>query len=473
MDRPNKNRRPAGKQGSARKSDSKSYSDRKRNNRPSAEDHSASSSKSPGGRKSYGDQTKDTRSGRGNASSPSKTPGGKKSYGPRAGAEDESRDSRPGRGKYQRGNSDSPSRPPRGRKSLGDRNKDTRPNRGEYERGDSETPNGPRGERKSFGNPSKDSRPARGKRTDAGARGKSSSSKGGYRSGPKAGADAEGGKARPFRKPGTRPDGKPFKNPSGNAGGKRPKRPRPSDKPSDGSTRLNKFLAHAGIASRREADKLIATRLVKVNGKVVTEMGYKVKPNDDVRFNDTRITPEKKVYVLLNKPKDFITTVDDPQNRRTVMQLIQGAGPERLYPVGRLDRMTTGLLMFTNDGELAKRLTHPRYNVRKVYHVVLDQPLKPNHLDDIRRGIQLEGGPISADEISYIEEADNRKEVGIEIHSGRNRIVRRIFEHLGYSVVKLDRVVFANLTKRNLKRGQWRFLTREELQQLAMLGKGK
>jgi len=202
-------------------------------------------------------------------------------------------------------------------------------------------------------------------------------------------------------------------------------------------------------------------------------MGYKVKPNDDVRFNDTRITPEKKVYVLLNKPKDFITTVDDPQNRRTVMQLIQGAGSERLYPVGRLDRMTTGLLMFTNDGELAKRLTHPRYNVRKVYHVVLDQPLKPNHLDDIRRGIQLEGGPISADEISYIEEADNRKEVGIEIHSGRNRIVRRIFEHLGYSVVKLDRVVFANLTKRNLKRGRWRFLTREELQQLAMLGKGK
>ena len=202
-------------------------------------------------------------------------------------------------------------------------------------------------------------------------------------------------------------------------------------------------------------------------------MGYKVKPNDDVRFNDTRITPEKKVYVLLNKPKDFITTVDDPQNRRTVMQLIQGAGPERLYPVGRLDRMTTGLLMFTNDGELAKRLTHPRYNVRKVYHVVLDQPLKPNHLDDIRRGIQLEGGSISADEISYIEEADNRKEVGIEIHSGRNRIVRRIFEHLGYSVVKLDRVVFANLTKRNLKRGRWRFLTREELQQLAMLGKGK
>ena len=202
-------------------------------------------------------------------------------------------------------------------------------------------------------------------------------------------------------------------------------------------------------------------------------MGYQVKPNDDVRFNDTRITPEKKVYVLLNKPKDFITTVDDPQNRRTVMQLIQGSGPERLYPVGRLDRMTTGLLMFTNDGELAKRLTHPRYQVRKVYHVVLDQPLKPNHLDDIRRGIQLDDGPIAADEVSYIEEADNRKEVGIEIHSGRNRIVRRIFEKLGYKVVRLDRVVFANLTKRNLKRGQWRFLTREELQQLAMLGKGK
>ncbi len=251
-------------------------------------------------------------------------------------------------------------------------------------------------------------------------------------------------------------------------------RPRPEKEPPvSNDIRLNRYLAHAGVASRREADKLIAAGLVKVNGQVVTEMGYKVQTGDQVRFNNKRISPERKVYVLLNKPKDFITTADDPQNRKTVMQLVQNACPERIYPVGRLDRMTTGLLLFTNDGELAGRLTHPRYGVRKIYHVVLDQALKPGHLNDIRKGIELDDGPVSADAINYIEGASSRREVGIEIHSGRNRIVRRMFEHLGYKIVRLDRVVFANLTKRNLKRGQWRFLTRQELQQMAMLGKVK
>ena len=280
--------------------------------------------------------------------------------------------------------------------------------------------------------------------------------------------DARGKK--PYAKKGAAP--KPAGETSKRAGRRPPSAGRRASESKIGEMRLNKYLAHAGVASRREADTLIETGLVKVNGKVVTEMGYKVQDGDDVRYNDSRISPEKKVYVLLNKPKDFITTVDDPQNRKTVMGLVQNACPERIYPVGRLDRMTTGLLMFTNDGELAKRLTHPSYQVRKVYHVELDQSLKSNHFDDIKRGLTLDDGLINVDKVSYIEGA-TKKEIGIEIHSGRNRIVRRIFEHLGYKVIRLDRVVFAGLTKRNLKRGQWRYLSKEELQQMAMMGKAK
>ncbi len=225
--------------------------------------------------------------------------------------------------------------------------------------------------------------------------------------------------------------------------------------------RLNKYIANAGVCSRREADTFISTGLVTVNGKIVTELGVRVMPGDEVKFNDEKINPEKKVYILLNKPKDYVTTLDDPEGRRTVMDLIKNACPERVYPVGRLDRNTTGLLLLTNDGELTKKLTHPSYNKKKLYHVEVDQPISKEHIERIAEGIELEDGPIVVDSISYV---DNLKtEVGIELHSGRNRIVRRIMEHFGYNVKRLDRVYFAGLTKLNLPRGRWRFLTDQEI----------
>ena len=231
--------------------------------------------------------------------------------------------------------------------------------------------------------------------------------------------------------------------------------------------RLNKFLANAGVCSRREADEFIQAGVVTVNGQVVTELGTKVLRSDEVRFHDEPVRMEKKVYVLLNKPKDFVTTSDDPQNRKTVMQLVKDACPERIYPVGRLDRNTTGVLLFTNDGELASKLTHPQYLKKKIYHVFTDKNVAASDLRQIAEGIQLEDGEIHADAIEYASETD-KKQVGIEIHSGRNRIVRRIFEHLGYKVVKLDRVYFAGLTKKNLRRGDWRFLTEKEVAMLQM-----
>jgi 23S rRNA pseudouridine2605 synthase len=233
----------------------------------------------------------------------------------------------------------------------------------------------------------------------------------------------------------------------------------------DGTMRLNKYLAHAGIASRREADELIKIGAVKVNGKVITEMGYKVQEFDKVQFNDETIKPEKKAYVLLNKPKNFITTTEDEKNRRTVMELVEKSVPVRIYPVGRLDRNTTGVLLFTNDGDMAKKLTHPKHNIEKIYHVLLDKNLKSNDLEKIRAGLKLEDGIIEVDEASYVKGATH-KEVGIKIHSGRNRIVRRIFEHLGYNVIKLDRVLFAGFTKKDLKRGHWRHLTQKEIDYL-------
>ncbi len=232
--------------------------------------------------------------------------------------------------------------------------------------------------------------------------------------------------------------------------------------------RLNKYIANAGICSRREADTFIAAGNVTVNGKVVTEMGYKVQKNDDVRFDGRRLNPEQKEYVLLNKPKGFITTTNDEKGRRTVMELVSGASNSRLYPVGRLDRATTGLLLFTNDGDLARKLTHPKFGVRKIYHVVLDKNLTAADLRNIQEGLTLEDGEIQVDEIAYIQGAPKR-EVGVEIHSGRNRIVRRMFEHLGYTVAKLDRVVFAGLTKKDLPRGHWRNLTEQEVINLGMI----
>ena len=251
------------------------------------------------------------------------------------------------------------------------------------------------------------------------------------------------------------------------------KKPYKKDKPkplpvSDGTMRLNKYIAHAGIASRREADELIKIGAVSVNGEVITEMGYKVKPTDKIQFNGETIKPEKKVYVLLNKPKNFITTTDDEKGRKTVMELVQKSTPVRIYPVGRLDRNTTGVLLFTNDGDLSKKLTHPKHKVEKLYQVKLNKNLKSSDLEKIREGLKLEDGHILVDEISYIKGAPHN-EIGIKIHSGRNRIVRRIFEHLGYDVIKLDRVLFAGLTKKDLKRGHWRHLTKKEVDFLKML----
>ena len=231
--------------------------------------------------------------------------------------------------------------------------------------------------------------------------------------------------------------------------------------------RLNKFLANAGVCSRREADEFIQAGVVTVNGQVVTELGTKILRTDDVRFHDQPVTAEKKVYVLLNKPKDYVTTSDDPQQRKTVMDLVKNACPERIYPVGRLDRNTTGVLLLTNDGDLASKLTHPKYLKKKIYHVYLDKNVTAHDLQAIAEGIQLEDGEIRADDVQYADAID-KKQVGIEIHSGKNRIVRRIFESLGYRVTKHDRVQFAGLTKKNLRRGDWRYLTEEEVDRLRM-----
>ena len=231
--------------------------------------------------------------------------------------------------------------------------------------------------------------------------------------------------------------------------------------------RLNKYLANAGVCSRREADEFIQAGVVTVNGQVVTELGTKILRTDEVRFHDQPVTIEKKVYVLLNKPKDYVTTSDDPQQRKTVMDLVKNACPERIYPVGRLDRNTTGVLLLTNDGDMASKLTHPKYLKKKIYHVFLDKACSAHDMQQIAEGIELEDGIIKADDVQYAHPTD-KKQVGIEIHSGKNRIVRRIFESLGYRVQKLDRVQFAGLTKKNLKRGDWRYLTEEEVDRLRM-----
>ena len=231
--------------------------------------------------------------------------------------------------------------------------------------------------------------------------------------------------------------------------------------------RLNKFMANAGICSRREADEFIQQGLVKVNGEVVTELGTKISHSDVVEYDEKVVTLESKCYILLNKPKDCVTTSDDPNGRTTVMDLVKGACNERIYPVGRLDRNTTGVLLLTNDGDLASKLTHPKYVKKKIYHVWTDKDISEDDMQAIADGIELEDGPIHADAISYATEND-RNQAGIEIHSGRNRIVRRIFESLGYHVTKLDRVYFAGLTKKNLPRGRWRYLTQEEVNFLKM-----
>jgi 23S rRNA pseudouridine2605 synthase len=240
-----------------------------------------------------------------------------------------------------------------------------------------------------------------------------------------------------------------------------------TEKPKDGLIRLNKFISNSGVCSRREADELIKMGLISVNGTVITEMGFKVKPTDDVRHESKKLHAEKPVYVLLNKPKGFITTTDDPQERKTVMSLLGNAVKERIYPVGRLDRNTTGLLLLTNDGDLADRLTHPSYKAKKLYKVELDKPLTKADFDKIVEGVRLEEGKAVVDDLAYVD--NDKSTVGIELHIGWNRIVRRIFEFLGYEVVKLDRVIYAGLDKKNLGRGEWRFLNDQEVIKLKHL----
>lgn len=297
------------------------------------------------------------------------------------------------------------------------------------------------------------------------------------RRGPKTGGGGKRiGKSKVERLTGNRKDSQNFKQESERYTGSTRYRPvkkrafvvkKQKQAADSGEMRLNRFVANAGICSRREADKYIEAGLVTVNGKRVTELGTRVKEGDEVRFDGRRLSAEKKVYLLLNKPKDFVTTTDDPHAERTVMDLVKNACEERIYPVGRLDRNTTGLLLFTNDGDLSKKLTHPSHNKKKIYQVSLDKPVSQKHIQMIAEGIELEDGPIVADAISYIK-TEEKTEVGIEIHSGKNRIVRRIFEHFGYRVKKLDRVFFAGLTKKNLPRGKWRFLSDKEIQFLKM-----
>jgi len=233
--------------------------------------------------------------------------------------------------------------------------------------------------------------------------------------------------------------------------------------------RLNKFISNSGVCSRREADELIKAGVIKVNGVVVSTLGSKVMPGDKVQYGDQTLNNEKKRYLLLNKQKGYVTTTKDPHAKNTVMELIAGACKERIYPVGRLDRNTTGLLLFTNDGEMAKKLMHPRSRIKKMYHVVLDQPLSKGDMTKISDGMTLEGEKVEVDSIAYVEDAADRREIGMEVHSGQNRVIRRIFESMGYKVTKLDRVMYAGLTKRNLPRAKWRFLNEKEVISLIMM----
>ena len=229
--------------------------------------------------------------------------------------------------------------------------------------------------------------------------------------------------------------------------------------------RLNRFVANSGLCSRREADEIILRGFISVNGKKITELGTRVSQNDDVKYKGKKLSAEKKVYILMNKPKGYVTTVEDPHAEFTVLDLLGDSCPERIYPVGRLDKTTTGVLLLTNDGDLTGRLTHPKYNRKKIYHVFLDKPVQKNDLFRLTEGIELEGELVTADSVSYTD-PDDKSQIGIELHSGQNRVVRRIFESLGYKVKKLDRVYFAGMTKKNLPRGKWRFLTQKEINML-------
>jgi 23S rRNA pseudouridine2605 synthase len=268
-----------------------------------------------------------------------------------------------------------------------------------------------------------------------------------------------------------RPEDRPFIRPDSSATKKdskpRKRGPRASKtaEPVTTTIRLNRFIANSGVCSRRDADEHIKNGLITVNGKLITDMGTKVTYDDDVRLKNKRLSAEKKVYILLNKPKDYVTTVEDPHAEHTVLELLGDDCPERIYPVGRLDKATTGVLLLTNDGDLTTKLTHPKYKRKKIYHVHLDQPVTKNDLFKLTEGIELDGEIVAADAVAYADTED-KSQIGIELHSGQNRVIRRIFETIGYKVKKLDRVYFAGLTKKNLKRGKWRFLTDKEVSML-------
>lgn len=306
----------------------------------------------------------------------------------------------------------------------------------------------PAGEHKTFGNHKGSHKPFDNKRAGKKPLGERTPDTGKFGNRKPFGAKSD----KPFARNGHRTDDKPKTYPKYNPN-------RATDE-----IRLNRFVAQSGLCSRREADEYIAAGLVSVNGVTVTALGTKVKPTDEVRFNDERIKGEKNVYLILNKPKGYVTTLEDEHASKTVMELVKGACTERIYPVGRLDKNSLGLLLFTNDGDITRQLTHPSYKKKKIYEVTLDKPLTRADFDTLAEGITLEDGDAFFDEISYLK--DDKKAVGVEIHSGRNRIVRRMFEHLGYAVTKLDRVYYAGLTKKNLKRGAWRFLTADEVNRL-------
>ena len=380
---------------------------------------------------------------------------------------------RPYRPSYNREGGDRPYRPrfnanneggERPQRSYGDRSYGDRPQRPSYNREGGDRPYRPRFNNNNEGG----ERPQRPYNREGGS----------YDRPQRPSYNREGGD-RPYRPRFNNGEGGGYRSNNGGGGGYRPRynndrsqggyrpRPRTGDYDPNEPIRLNKFLANAGVCSRREADEFITAGVVSVNGEVVTELGTKIKRSDVVKFHDEPVSIERKVYVLLNKPKDTVTTSDDPQERRTVMDLVKGACNERIYPVGRLDRNTTGVLLLTNDGDLASKLTHPKFLKKKIYHVHLDKNLTKADMEQIAAGIQLEDGEIHADAISYTDDF-KKDQVGIEIHSGKNRIVRRIFESLGYKVIKLDRVFFAGLTKKGLRRGDWRYLSEAEVNYLRM-----
>ena len=400
---------------------------------------------------------------------------------------------RPYRPSYTREGGDRPYRPrfnanneggERPQRSYGDRSYGDRPQRPSYNREGGDRPYRPRFNNNSEGG----DRPQRPYNRDGGS----------YGDRPQRPSYNREGGDRPYRPRFNNGEGGGYRSNNGGGGGYRPRynndrsqggyRPRPRTGDYDPNAKysvkkqieykeqfvdpndpigLNKFLANAGVCSRREADEFITAGVVSVNGEVVTELGTKIKRSDVVKFHDEPVSIERKAYVLLNKPKDCVTTSDDPQERKTVMDFVKGACKERIYPVGRLDRNTTGVLLLTNDGDLASKLTHPKYLKKKIYHVYCDKNVAKADLDQIAAGITLDDGDIHADAISYASDTD-KSQVGIEIHSGKNRIVRRIFESLGYKVVKLDRVYFAGLTKKGLRRGDWRYLTEQEVNMLRM-----